>query len=438
MRLVIKSVFVRRSVTVIGVVIFAGVVAWIAKTCAAYELALTPTVKRLELAAKLDPNNAEYHLRLAGRYQYNVWDIQPEKALEQLQEAVRLNPYNPEGWTELARAMEFQGSMSKAEECLRKADALAPNLPAYQWPIANFYLLQGNTDEAFRHFRPVLAGTSEYDQIVFRTAWRATDDGHKILDQLIPQNVSTEFRYLYYLLSHQLFTEAQPVWKRILTGAESFTPQQTAGYIDALIQARRPDGAYAVWTDLQRKGLVRHTETGGPGNLLNNGDFEDELLNLGFGWRLATVEGVYAGLDPTTYHSPGRSLLVQFSGKQNLEYQNVYQYVKVEPNRAYRLEAFMKTDGITTDSGPRLEVRDAYDRAALEKSTDGLTDTSNGWTDLTLDFTTGPKTSLLVVALERIPSQKLDNLIAGKVWIDDVRLTTVQNERQPSRGPTTR
>ena len=73
----------------------------------------------------------------------------------------------------------------------------------------------------------------------------------------------------------------------------------------------------------------------------------------------------------------------------------------------------------------------------FEKSTDGLTDTSNGWTDLTLDFTTGPKTSLLVVALERIPSQQLDNLIEGKVWIDDVRLTTVQNERQSSRGRTT-
>lgn len=426
MRLVIKNIFVRRSVTVIEVVIFAGVVAWIAKTCAAYELALTPTVKRLELAGKLDPNNAEYHLRLARLYQFNIARFQPEMALEQLQEAVRLNPDNPDGWVELAAAMEFQGNMSKAEEYLRKADAQAPNLPDYQWSVANFYLQQGNTDEAFRHFRAVLARTSTYDQIIFRTAWRANDGGHKILDQLIPQKIGTEFSYLYYLQSHQLFLETQPVWKRILTGSESFAPQQAASYIDALIQARRPDEAYAVWTDLQRKGLVRDTRTGGPGNLLNNGDFEDELLNMGFGWRIATVEGVYAGLDPTIYHSPGRSLLVQFSGKQNLEYRDVYQYVKVEPNRAYRLEAFMKIEGITTDSGPRLDVRDAYDRAILDKSTDDLTGTSNGWTDLPFDFTTGPKTSLLVVALERIPSKKLDNLIAGKVWIDDVRLTTVQ------------
>ena len=428
MRLVIKSVFVRRFVTVIEVVIFTGVVAWIAKTCAAYELAITPTVKRLELAAKLDPNNAEYHLRLARLYQFNVGDFQPEKALVQLQEAVRLNRDNPDGWIELAAAMEFQGNMSKAEEYLGKADALAPNLPGYQRRIANSYLRQGNTDEAFRHFRAVLAGTSAYDQIVFRTAWRANADGHKILDQLIPQKVSTEFSYLYYLQSHLLLPEAQPVWKRILNGAERFAPQQAAGYIDALIQAQRSDEAYAVWTDLQRKGLVRPGETVGPGNLLNDGDFEGELLNMGFSWRIATVEGVYADLDPTTYHSPDHSLLVQFPGKQNLEYRNVYQYVKVKPNRAYRLTAFMKTDGITTDSGPRLDVRDAYDRAALERSTDDLTGTSNGWTDLTFDFTTGPKTSLLVVALERMPSQKLDNLIEGKVWIDDVRLTALKNE----------
>ena len=125
----------RRSVTVIGVVIFAGVVAWIAKTCAAYELALTPTVKRLELAARLDPNNAEYHRKLARLYQFNIWGFQPEKALNS-SGGRPTQPIDPDGWIELAAAMEFQGNMSKAEEYLRKADGLAPNLPGYQWPIA--------------------------------------------------------------------------------------------------------------------------------------------------------------------------------------------------------------------------------------------------------------------------------------------------------------
>jgi hypothetical protein len=71
-------------------------------------------------------------------------------------------------------------------------------------------------------------------------------------------------------------------------------------------------------------------------------------------------------------------------------------------------------------------VYDAYHAAALDKLTDDFTGTSDGWTSLLLDFVTGPKTELLVVRLARLPSRKFDNLISGKVWLDDVRLTPLQ------------
>jgi hypothetical protein len=71
-------------------------------------------------------------------------------------------------------------------------------------------------------------------------------------------------------------------------------------------------------------------------------------------------------------------------------------------------------------------VYDAYNAEALDKLTDDLTGTSDGWTPLVLDFVTGPKTELIVVRLVRLPSKKFDNLISGRVWLDDVRLTPVQ------------
>jgi hypothetical protein len=161
-------------------------------------------------------------------------------------------------------------------------------------------------------------------------------------------------------------------------------------------------------------------------NLICNGNFEDELLNFGFAWRIIPTEGVFAGPVTSTFHSPSHALLIQFSGKENLLYQQVFQYVKVSPGQTYRLRAFMKTEGITTDSGPRLEVYDAYNATALDKSTDDLTGNSDGWTSLLLDFAAGPKTELIVVRLTRWPSKKFDNLIAGKVWLDDVQLTRAQ------------
>jgi hypothetical protein len=403
--------------------------AWIIKTSVAGVLAQKPTAKNLELAVKLDPGNAEYHLKLGRLYEYNIADIQPEKAVEHYRRAVQLSPYDPQGWLDLATAAGFQGKTSEAEACLRRADFLAANIPAYQWPIANFYLLQGNTDEAFRHFKVVLAGTSQYDQIVFSTAWKASENPDQILAKLIPRRVTTEFSYLSFLLARQRFTEARSVWKRIMGGPEEFTPPQAAAYIDRLIAARRPEEAYQVWRDLQAKGLIRNPAVGTQEDLLTNGDFEDDLLNMGFDWRIVPGGDVYAGLDPTSYHSPSHALLVQFAGKQNVDYLHAYRYVKVLPRHSYRLQAFMRTEGITTDSGPRLEVYDAYDPAALDKLSEGLTGSTIGWTAVLLDFATGKKTELIVVRLRRLPSRKLDNLIGGKVWLDDVRLTPLKEFR---------
>ena len=406
--------------------VFLVSIGWVGKAYVADALARRPTVNNLEHAVKADPDDAGYHVQLGRLYEYNPVDVQLEKAEEHFRRATAVDSYDPQTWLELAAALEFQGKMSEAGACLRQVHILAPHLPAYQWPIANFYLLQGDTDEAFRHFRVVLAGTPNYDSNVFGLAWKVTDDGGKILQELIPDEVTTEFSYLNFLVSRGRLNEAQAVWKRIATGREEFSLSQAWPYIDNLLGARRVDEAYQVWTDLQKKGLLRYSSLPSEQNLISNGNFEDDLLNMGFAWRIGAAEGVYTGLDTSTYHSPSHALLVQFPGTQNLLFQQVYQYVKVSPGQSYRLQAFMKTEGITTDSGPRLQVSDAYNAAALDKFTDDLTGTSNGWTSLLLEFSTGPKTELIVVRLSRLPSKKLDNLISGKVWLDDVRLTPAQ------------
>ena len=405
------------------IVAFLAAVSWVARAFTASELGGKPEAKSLELAVKLDPWNSEYPLRLGRLYEYSPQDVQPEKALENLQRAVEVNPYDPQNWVELGAAWTFQGKTQEAERCLQQAGLLAPNIPAYQWPIANDYLMQGNVQEAFRHFRIVLDGTSEYDQIVFRTAWKSSDNPEKILDELIPHRASTEFGYLYFLLSEQRFTESQAVWDRILSGPEKFEPKLASPYFDSLIRARKVDQAYQAWVDLQRRGLVAGPSDAPSGNLVVNGDFEGEITNLGFDWHVYPVPGVYAGRDTSNYRSASHALLVQFGGKENLDYASVYQFVKVSPLSSYRLQAFMRTSGITTDSGPRLELRDAYDYVALYKLTDNMVGTTQSWEPILLDFNTGPKTTLLALTLRRPPSQRIDNRIAGKVWLDDVRIT---------------
>jgi Tetratricopeptide repeat len=398
---------------------------WIAKTYFADRAGHTLAIGSLLRASRLNPGNATYHIQLGRLYQYSITNPRPQEAIQQFQDAIKDNSYDPRAWINLAAAYEFQGDTSKAEEDLRRASALAPNLPIYQWTIGNYFLLHGNTQEAFRHLKVVLAGSRDYDQTVFSVAWKASGDGSRILQELIPHDLPAEFSYLRYLVGQQRFPDAHAVWKRIVDSPDTFDPHDASDYIDALIKTRQPVPAYQAWTDVQARGLIR-TSPGGPGqNLITNGNFEDPLLNMGFGWRILDVPDVYAGPDTATFHSPGHSLSVQFTGKQNLNYHQVFQFVKVSPNHEYQLNAFMKTQDITSDSGPRLEIVDAYDPRALDELTPGMTGSSGGWNPLNLDFKTGPKTQLLIVALVRLPSKASeDTEITGRVWLDDVQVTS--------------
>lgn len=398
---------------------------WIGKTYFAYRAGHTLTINSLRLATRLNPWDSTYHVQLGRLYQYSVDNPKPAEAIQQFEEAVSVNPYDPQAWINLAAAHEFQGDTSSAEEGLRHASTLAPNLPQFQWTIGNYFLLHGNTQEAFQHLKVVLAGSRQYDRTVFNVAWKASGNSEQILQELIPNKLPAEFSYLNYLAAEQRFLAAEAVWKRIAATPEPFSPQETSDYVDTLLKTGRADAAYGVWTGLQEKGLIQ-TFLRGPGqNLITNGNFEDPLLNMGFGWRLQDVPGVYAGLDTATFHSPGHSISVQFTGNQNLNYHQLFQFVRVLPNHAYELDAVMKTQDITSDSGPRLEIVDAYDPRTLDKFTPGMTGTSGGWNPLNLEFKTGPNTHFVLILLVRTPSNSDDDTaITGRVWLDDVQITS--------------
>ncbi len=426
MQIRVENQTARRILMLLLLTGFVLATVWIGKSYFAYRAGHTLTIPSLELASRLDSGNATYHVQLGRLYQYSITNPRPKDAIQQFRDAIKANPYDPQGWINLAAAHEFEGDPQKAEEDLRRASALAPNLPIYQWTIGNYFLLHENVEEAFRHLRVVLAGSRRYDRTIFDLAWKSSGNGAQILQELIPNDLPAEFSYLDYLVGERKFDEAGAVWKRIAAGTGTFDPLQANGYIDTLIKTGQADDAYQVWTDLQARGLVRQPPGGRNQNLITNGNFEDPLLNMGFGWRIEDVPGVYAGLDTATFHSPGHSLSVQFTGKQNLNYHQVFQFVKVSPNHNYEFNAFMKTQDITSDSGPRIEVADAYDPHALDKFTPGMTGTSGGWNPLNMQFKTGPKTQLLLVMLVRPASTAEDDTaITGRVWLDDVQITSL-------------
>ena len=97
--------------------------------------------------------------------------------------------------------------------------------------------------------------------------------------------------------------------------------------------------------------------------------------------------------------------------------------VPVEPNRQYRFHGYLKTDHITTDNGLFFNMASlgAPREEAFSYSTENRVETLGGAREQ-LDFQTGPHTRVVIVHLRRSLSRKLNNLIQGKAWIDNLSL----------------
>jgi hypothetical protein len=188
-----------------------------------------------------------------------------------------------------------------------------------------------------------------------------------------------------------------------------------------LIAADRPADAKLVWDEgLKVAGVEPRTTAD---SLIWDGGFEAELLQGGFAWRYRPVDDVEVSFDPVITHSGGRSLRVAFPGTANTNFDNLWQYVAVEPNTTYRFGAYIRTDELTTDSGIRFYI-DEVGNPDNQQRTPNVIGTQP-WAFDEVEWTTGPSTRLLRIVMRRRTSDKLANRVRGTVWVDDVALTPV-------------
>ena len=404
-----------------AIAVFLWIVVWTTKSVVAHYLARKPELSRLELAARLVPGDANYQRFLGRYYLYTLEETDFVKSEGYFRRAAELNPHEPDIWLELASALEYQGKFDLAEQAYLRATSLAPANPRIAWPAGQFFLRQERFDAAVTHFRVVLAGTNSYNRTLFETAWKALDDPDQILHDLIPSHRETEIAYLNYLSEKQRFDAAKKVWMRVLDHPDALEPRYAGPYIDRLLGARMGPEAHEAWTEL----LANQPDLfhlSGERNLIVNGDFEGEPLGFGFDWRAGRIGGAAMEYDRSVFRSPGRSALIRFRGESNINYRHFTQWVKVDPRKRYRFQASMRTEGITTDSGPRFEILDPADPSGLREISDDLVGTW-GWQAVNIDFRTGPAMEMILLRVVRRPSRKLDNLISGKVWVDDVSIT---------------
>jgi tetratricopeptide (TPR) repeat protein len=375
----------------------------------------------IQTAIKWDPGNPQYYDALATLTHLYSSGGNSVEVVRLCEKATQLSPYNAFYWADLGAAYEWAGRNIDALQAFDRARKLFPNSPEINWRAANLYVRTGHIPDALAALHKVLLEDSAKERQVFVLATNATGDNQMILDEMLSRRAPVILDYLNFQIASNQMEAAQKTWSMLLELKLPFELAPSFPYLDALIQHRDVDHLTAAWTALCVRFPQEVCAREAKPNLIINGDFAFAPLNGGLDWRVIPVEGAAVSAAAANGVDGTKSLRFDFDGTQNIEYGHVFQYVPVTPNIVYTFSAYMRAQGITTDSGPRFEVLDAYDPSKLFLSTENMIGSSD-WSAHRLEFDTKPDTHMLIIKIARPVSHKLGNRLSGTVWIARVTL----------------
>jgi hypothetical protein len=368
-------------------------------------------------AIRLNPSNPDPFYRLGIFYQWDFQNIDLKESLKYLREAIKRNPLEQQYYLDLAKVLHRMGEKNLSIQALEKAILVFPTSYQGRWVSGNLLLQQGVPEKALPHFTYILANFPNQSSLVYDVLLRAINDMDFILNKVVPKDPPSMNQYLTYLYEIGDKESAKKAWEKKASYGVKNDRAQTLRHIGFLISQGDFNEAFQVWrTRLREEGLSIPSD----GNLITNGGFEEkEILGGGFDWKMTNVPGAEISFDHSTAFEGKRSLKIVFNGKENVDFQHVYQFVALKPNSEYVLKAHMKTKVLTTKSGIRIEISGVG--PAFHGASEALI-ADNGWKELTIAFRTPPQSQGGVVRVRREKTDKFDRFISGTVWIDNFSL----------------
>lgn len=386
----------------------------------------------LERAVRLESDNAGYRHRLGQWEEFSLRGGELPRALGHYRRATELNPYESIYWLDLAEALLLAGESGEAEAALAHALRVDPHTPNTLWRAGNFWLRAGQPARGFPYFRQVIRADPALAAAVIQASHRALGDVDTVLREIVPRQPDLLVLYLRQLVRFGEPAAAARVWEALVVLGRPFRPREVLSYLDTLIQAHELTAALNAWQDLKGLRLLSAADAV-PGELLHNPELRAPILNGGFGWRVQRLPHVGVTLGAGRHGPQPPAVVIQFSGEENLHYRNFFQYVPVEPATRYRFQAWLRTEEISTDSGLRLELADAFDPRGPHAASEQVVGTQ-GWRRLQVELVTGPHTRLLRAGIVRPPSRRLENRIRGVVRATEFSLQAVGRSSRGEGG----
>ena len=357
-------------------------------------------------------------LRLFARAQYahglHAWfQNDPETAAEFFRQAVSQDVSFIDAWLKLAEAEAIMGQAEKSRDILRFTTGLTDGVFRWMWPQMLLARELDMDDILYRNTNYLLSRRTLIQDALQLLHIHFGGDVRAAMTVIEPDNFVL---YLNWLMRWGMTENTLAVWQKI---RETGKPDTEIGltYANFLLGQKRISQSMAVWQEyMSLDGMT-------------NGGFENEISQRGFDWRHWGDEDGNWTIERATRgaHEGKYALRISFAGRQNISFQNIYQIVPVIPLKRLRLRYAWKSEGITTDQGPFIEIV-GYDQRGLSQS-GPMTTGTHEWREESIEFRPPAGCRAAVVRVRRRPSHRFDSKIKGSFWLDNFRLETLDSEK---------
>ena len=380
----------------------------------------------IQRAIALDPANPDFHFALGKIILLNAQLNTQAAAEQEFREAASMNPYSAIYWSGLGKACYSSGNQPCADAAFLRAQQLAPTKPQFAWEAAVNDVVSNQSTAAIEQLRTFLRLQPDGLNQTFQLLMKGFGDPNIVWRDLLDPSaeVAVKLQFLDYLAANKEFEPAATYWTQ-LTGEKAVVPLAAVSpYVDRLLAGGRYREAGRVWRYAVDQNDLDSQAVTGERNLVFNGGFERNLLTAGLDWHSWQRPYINQDFADRTAHSGARAFRADFTVPQNSEYELAYQLVPVIPNQTYQLSAYVRSQAITSDSGPRLRVLDPQCNACLDIAMQGTSGTTE-WHQVATEFTAGPTTDMIRLSIWRPRGRSYPMEIGGQIWFDDVSLRPV-------------
>jgi tetratricopeptide (TPR) repeat protein len=409
---------------------------WAARTAYAEKPGSAEDLKQVQRAVALDPSNPWFYDKLGLICLYSVRVAKPAEAVKYLKQATALAPRKAGYWVDLASACDWNADLACSDAALEQALKLGPMVPRLEWITANHYVRTGRPAEALPHLRRLLELSVDYAWPAFGLCTRVFGDPEIILRQVLPaqRDPTLKLSLADFLSAQGQSAVADRVWSEIASARVAFPFRLVQPYFQRLLDTGRIDQAEGVWNNLKRLGVVRASKEDSGDNLVFNGSFEQVPLNAAFDWRFNKLPYVVSDFQDPSASAGAHCLRIDFTVARNDDAEPVFELVPLSPNTTYTLTAQVRSQDITSESGPRLRVTDPACPACLDRQSDSTVGTTP-WHRVSLRFSTGGSTCLVRLSVWRPHSRTYPLDISGSFWLDEVSIKAATDVTSSSSQP---